>query len=259
MELTIRQIDLICTEFENSWHAGISPATLRSSVESHASPNSACFLRLACELLLIDMERRWLHLAHTLTSQFLSEPQAFAWLEFPFPRLESYHQVFSCLENSPGWTRLTECELVCRLRFGDAPPLTELAVPVSDWNRYTEHLPTVTRIDKFQTGPTFPFWNGLVIGRQAVAEPSPTTWLATPIQKLICAPLSDRQLSRHQMRINLVAGQVLKIENLSRNVQVALDGQRVVMPGQGIFLTFPFSLKFNSYELRFQRSAANTG
>ncbi len=230
--LSIREIDAICREFETHWQAEGGLDELQRLAEQHVVPQSDSFYDLLLELCLLDIEKRWKSRSDQLNTQ-LERGSSNLSPELHFPAgFLAYLELFDSPRIDPDLQRtLAQAELNARWAFGDIPELEDFQGNELTLRQPEVSIPVVKLAARGKVLAQVDLTGPVVVGRQAVGEPSSPTVLPGKPKKLICSELADTTTSRNQLLIEAVAKAVVRLENGSRNRNLCISGNQNLAPG----------------------------
>lgn len=145
--------------------------------------------------------------------------------------------------------RLALAEWRARSAWGDQPDIQEfsestgmplgcekeLAAELEELSALRIHVKTAEEEFETTVGSEF------VIGRQQVAEPPPPFWNPDH-QRLIVAKLEQTDISRKQLRVTRTRMHEVAIENISRNVSIAIHRSQL-RPGETSRIITPVKVR----------------
>jgi hypothetical protein len=231
--LSIREIDGICREFETHWQAEKGLDELPRFVEQRVVLQSDSFYDLLLELSLLDIEKRWKSRSDQLNAQ-LERSSSNLSPDLPFPAAyRVYLELFDSARIDPDLQRtLAQAELNARWAFGDIPELEDFQGEGLRLRQPEVSIPAIKLFARGKVLAQLDLTGPVVVGRQAVGEPSSPTVLPGKPKKLICSELTDTTTSRNQLLIEAVAKAVVRLENGSRNRNLSIGGNMNLAPGE---------------------------
>lgn len=249
-------LDKICSEYDATWSSNHSLADFRSFLFRNSRPTSPDFIELFCELAQIDIERRWRQFGDSANRFSLNEPLPTLGSLWELPRFDRYLDMID-LNHRDSTSMvpkvLAKCEFRARCQYGDVPHPSEYGL-VGESRELEKFLPLVAIASPAGTIYESSFFSPLEIGRQGVDEPeSIQLWRIGSKSKLICAILNNKSISRRQLRISVVGGKRIQIENLSENRGFLVGPETCVAPQSQIWLHLPAIVDLDSLTIRIRR------
>jgi hypothetical protein len=231
--LSIREIDGICREFETHWQAERRLDELRGFAAQRVVLQSDSFHDLLLELSLLDIEKRWKSRSDRLNAQLERSPSnQTSDLTFP-SEFRAYLELFDPERIDADLQRtLAQAELNARWAFGDIPEWEDVQGDGLRLRQPEVTVPAIKLVARGKVLAQLDLTGPVVVGRQAVGEPSSPTVLPGKPKKLICSELTDTTTSRNQLLVEAVAKAVVRLENGSRKVNLCISGNQNLAPGE---------------------------
>lgn len=207
------QPDRILDLFEAEWAAGDVPRVPEYLALLRVKNDAAT----ACELLKIDLERRWRH----------------ADARIPRWTLENYLQNSQLALSEPELMDLICWEYFVRNRWGDCPTRTEMGSRFSRLSPALDALlkliaaeipwPKLVLTMNHQVLSEIALDGPVEVGRQKEHDPAPFALVQqSEPMRLIVAAAKNPAISREQLRIRLKTPNSIQLINTSRNRAVAI-------------------------------------
>lgn len=254
--VNIEEVDRICGEFEQEWSSENSLCYLQEYLSNVSTSAGGSFGYLFGEIAQIDMEHRWRALAKTTRALSSAASEVLQQIEHQIPRWQDYSKLACSLGlnlDDKLTHMLSDCEFRVRAKYGDAPSPTTLGLADEIFFKHNKLLPTATVVHNGSPQFHTPFISPLQIGRQGKQEPPPPLLFRTDDQtKLICSALHDTSISRNQLSVQIIAGNLASVQNTSSNRSFLVDGQ-AVDPGASLFANFPINIDLSSITVRLRR------
>ena len=224
------QIDDLLDEFESSWASGDSEPDVRSVLRRVEGSEKK---ELACELIEIDIERRWKG-STTKRMTIHDYLRELPYLDLLDGELVSLMKTEFLVRNlwgdcpQPSMIGPVDCSLQATLTRELLQARNQLP-----WPRLRFMVQGIVMIELPLDRPT-------TIGRQAVGDPSPVVLLQEEeSQRVIIAPSADPSISRAQLHLDLPGLSRLRLKNRSRNRSLAIQARQALVPGQTVEYGMP--------------------
>ena len=243
------EIDDLLDDFESSWVTSGHPPNLRSILRK---ADSSARRALACELIEIDLERRW------RTEPRHRRTVGDYVMELPDVKFAEADLV-----------PLLATEFVVRNLWGDCPqpsmiPLVggcnrEAVDAALDLARSQVPWPSVRFVSNGAVVLEAALDRPAAVGRQSAGDPAPVTNLQKPeSQRLIIAPSADPTISRTQLQLKLATIDRVALTNASKNRSLAIQTRQALIPGETVEYPVPVVIPLGSGRA-IAVGAANTG
>lgn len=167
--------------------------------------------------------------------------------------------------------RLACLEFEARQRWSQPPTVSEFAASLPDSLR-SPSLRTALRDVLHTSAPISlaisasgalclrtPLDTTLILGRQSRGEPSPIVRFdlppqddiaSEPLAKVALAPISDRFLSRRQLKLERVTQHATRITNVGSKLTLCLEGDAAIPPHESFLVEGNFVIDFLEYQVR---------
>jgi len=252
----IEFIDKICCDFEKSWEFGLSLADVRKFVSGHVVENTMDFATLLVELAQIDIEHRWRYLAKMANRRSFQDFDALTSHLEAVPTARDYMKLLppEAVETNEICDVLTDTELKARCKFGDSPFPATYGIPRELWGRYEKFMPRISIWQDDACRLEVAMCSPLLVGRQSVEDPNPPSMQYRQVDsKLICCPLSEKGISRHQIYVKTMIGNRVEIANFSKNRDFVVMKQSILLPEQSTYVMLPCTIDLERIKIRIRR------
>jgi hypothetical protein len=236
-QLSIRELDAICREYEKDWQPYGSLADLQQFAGTRVQAGSDSYDDLLLELSLLDIEKRWRFRSDKLVAQAeRSNGRGELDLASP-PDFRAYQGLFAPDRCAPDMqSMLAQAELGARWAFGDIPDLESYQQLFSGIRRPDVPIPTVKLVSRGRVLAQLEVIGLVAIGRQSHGEPAaPAIHHGSP-KKLVCAGMLETTTSRQQLQVEQICRGLIRVENGSRNRHLSLEDKDNLAPGERRFL-----------------------